>query len=107
MQDWQIVVASAVAASIAAAALFLPEVARSPSDAATLLQTYWPGAISSGSASTLSRRSCLAPRARFASWTTANPNESVWIGRAAICCDLAWHIISAPSWYSSRSVCCP
>ena len=45
MQDWQIIVASAVAASIAAAALFLPEVVRPPSGAATLFQTYWSGVI--------------------------------------------------------------
>ena len=43
MRAWQIIVASAIAASIAAAALFLPGAARSPTDAAALLQTYWPG----------------------------------------------------------------
>jgi hypothetical protein len=43
MRVWQIIVVSAVAASIAAAALFLPGAARSPTGAASLLQTYWPG----------------------------------------------------------------
>ena len=43
MQAWQIIVASAVAASVAAAALFLPGAVRSPTAAASLFQTYWPG----------------------------------------------------------------
>lgn len=43
MRTWQIIVASAVAASIAAAALFIPEAARSPAGVASLLPTYWPG----------------------------------------------------------------
>jgi hypothetical protein len=42
MQAWQIIVASAVAASIAAAALFLPEAVWAPGAAASLFQTYWP-----------------------------------------------------------------
>jgi hypothetical protein len=42
MQAWQIIVASAVMASIVAAALFLPGVAQSPGAATALLQTYWP-----------------------------------------------------------------
>lgn len=43
MQTWQTIVASAVAASIAAAVLFLPGAVRSPTGAASLFQTYWPG----------------------------------------------------------------
>jgi hypothetical protein len=43
MQAWQIIVTSAVAASIAAAALFLPGAARAPEGALSLLQAYWPG----------------------------------------------------------------
>ena len=45
MQAWQIIVTSAVVASIAAAALFLPGAVRSPGGAASLFQTYWPGFI--------------------------------------------------------------
>ena len=45
MQAWQIIVASAVAASIAAVALFLPGAVRSPTGAAATFQTYWPGGI--------------------------------------------------------------
>src|SRR3954470_15372762 len=45
MQAWQIIVASAVAASIAAAALFVPGAVRSPGGAASLVQTYWPGVM--------------------------------------------------------------
>src|SRR4051812_12324095 len=44
MRAWQIIAASAVVASIAAAALFLPGAARLPGGAASLLRTYWPGA---------------------------------------------------------------
>ncbi|MGE3781209.1 MAG: hypothetical protein AB7H71_00535, partial [Alphaproteobacteria bacterium] len=44
MQAWQIIVASAVAASIAAAALFLPGAAQSSAGTLSLLQAYWPGA---------------------------------------------------------------
>lgn len=44
MRAWQIIVVSAVVASIAAAALFLPGAARLPTDAASLLRTYWSGA---------------------------------------------------------------
>ena len=43
MQAWQIIVASAAAASIAAATLFLLGAARSPTGAVSLFQTYWPG----------------------------------------------------------------
>src|SRR5215218_10180775 len=45
MQAWQIIVTSAVVASIAAAALLLPGAVRSPGGAASLFQTYWPGFI--------------------------------------------------------------
>src|SRR3954454_1106460 len=45
MRAWQIIVASAVVASIAAAALFLPGALRSPSGPGSLLQTYLPGAL--------------------------------------------------------------
>ena len=45
MQAWQIIVTSAVVASIAAVALFLPGAVRSPGGAASLFQTYWPGFI--------------------------------------------------------------
>jgi hypothetical protein len=41
MQAWQIIVASAVAASIAVAVLFLPGAVQSPSSVASLIQTYW------------------------------------------------------------------
>jgi hypothetical protein len=44
MRAWQIIVVSAVVASIAAAGLFLPGAARLPDGAASLLRTYWPGA---------------------------------------------------------------
>jgi hypothetical protein len=44
MRAWQIIVASAVAASIAAAALFVPEATQSSRDAMATLQTYWLGA---------------------------------------------------------------
>ena len=43
MRAWQIIVASAVVASIAAAALFLPGAVRFPGGAVSLVQTYWPG----------------------------------------------------------------
>ncbi|MGD9615222.1 MAG: hypothetical protein AB7H90_06815 [Alphaproteobacteria bacterium] len=43
MQAWQIIVASAVVASIAVAALFLPGAVRSPTGATSLFQTYWAG----------------------------------------------------------------
>jgi hypothetical protein len=42
MQAWQIIVASAVAASIAAAMLFLPEAVRSPGGVPSLFRIYWP-----------------------------------------------------------------
>jgi len=42
MQAWQIIVASAVLAVIAAAALLLPGAMRSPGGAALLFQTHWP-----------------------------------------------------------------
>jgi hypothetical protein len=45
MQAWRIVVTSAVAASIACAALFLPGAVRSPTGALALLQGYWPGVV--------------------------------------------------------------
>ncbi len=44
MRDWQIIFASAVTASIAAAALFLPAVMRSETGAISPLETYWPAA---------------------------------------------------------------
>jgi hypothetical protein len=43
MQAWQIIVASAAAASIACAGLFLPGAVWSPGGAFSLLQVYWPG----------------------------------------------------------------
>ena len=43
MRAWQIIVTSAVVASIAAAALFLPGATWSPTGAASLFETYWPG----------------------------------------------------------------
>ncbi len=45
MQAWQIIVASAVVASIAEAALFLPGAVRSPTGATAPFQTYWPGVM--------------------------------------------------------------
>src|SRR5690242_16865120 len=45
MQAWQIIVTSAVVASIAAAALLLPGAVRAPGGAASLFHTYWPGFI--------------------------------------------------------------
>src|SRR5690348_7378225 len=45
MRAWQIIVVSAIVASVAAVALFLPGAARFPADAAPLLRTYWPGAV--------------------------------------------------------------
>ena len=43
MQAWQIILASAAAAGIATAALFLPGAVRSPTGTAALFQAYWPG----------------------------------------------------------------
>src|SRR4051795_13619946 len=45
MRAWQIIVASAVVASIAIAALFLPGAVRSPDGVASLFRTYWSGAV--------------------------------------------------------------
>ena len=103
MQAWQIIVASAVLASIAAAALFLPGAVRSPGGAASLFQTYWPAfivvwlGVYSIAALALEHRGghSRAGRCRH----QAKPG---WIGRAATCCGLASRNTSALFWCSSR-----
>ena len=108
MRAWQIIVASAVVASIAVAALFLPGAARSPDGAASLFRDILAGRCDRLAC----RLQCRGARVEHRGGCSRAgrrrmPAKPGWIGRAAICCGLASRNISAPSWYCSRWVLLP